>query len=265
MGISHDIRPKKVHPAGHKVKKEEHASDVFIDHPEHIEIETDSINYSSIDSSKEHSKLEDDFFNYDSKHSHPKRDEISENRAGSSASKWILSLCIFALAGLVVYQNYEMIGQKIGLLGKEEPVEKTEKEETYTGTSSATSETSTTTPAATTTPATTAPATTTPTTSTVAATQTIDKSLISLSVLNGNGITGSADAVADTLKAVGFNPTNITNARKFTYTDTIIYYQTGKLAEAQLVEDVLSARTTSLEESNTIAGKYNVVVVVGKN
>lgn len=266
MGISHDIRPKKVHPLGHSAKKK-HTEDIYIDHPEHIEIETDSLNFSSIETTEEHQRLEDEFFS--SKNSDKSRkeqetnlnNESYQNNKSSALSKWIITLFMIALVGVIAYQNYDTIGQKIGILDKKAVEENNEEEETYTSTSSSTSTTpTTTTPAATTTPA-----TTTPTTSTVAATQTIDKSTISLSVLNGNGITGSADAVADILKAAGFNPTNITNARKFTYTDTIIYYQTGKLAEAQLVEDTLSTRTTSLEESNTIAGKYHVLVVVGKN
>lgn len=239
MGISHDIRPKKVYRYGEK--------------PAHsIDIEDDDVknSSSSIDTGHEHEELEDDFFdNQKQRKSKPLKTDVDKK---SPVPKWLAMIFVLALFGMLAYQNYDLVLKYIGLLPKDKP-ETTEKTETYTSTSSTPT---TETPATTTTPTVTAPVATTPT---------IDKTSITLSVLNGNGIKGSAEAVSQTLKTAGFNPTKVANAKTFSYTSTYIYYQTGKETEAGLVATALAGRTIVKQLSDAIAGNYNVLVVVGTN
>jgi hypothetical protein len=94
----------------------------------------------------------------------------------------------------------------------------------------------------------------------------IDKSTITISVLNGSGVKNSAQTVANTLTSAGYNVAGTANARSFNYTKTFIYYKTGKLEQANLVQGSLSDRQTEVQLSNSVVGaKYDIVVVVGKN
>lgn len=241
MGISHDIRPKKVYRYG---EKPAHSIDIEEDPKE---------SSSSISTDHEHEQLEDDFF-YNEKQKKEKHLRTDFEKK-SSVPKWLAMIFVLALFGMLAYQNYDLVLKYVGLLPKDK-AETTEKTETYTSTSS----TSTTeTPSATTGTTTTVPATTTP----AVVTPTIDKSAITLSVLNGNGIKGSAESVSQTLKTAGFNPSKVANAKTFSYTSTYIYYQTGKEAEAGLVATALAGRTIVQQLSDAIAGNYNVLVVVG--
>ncbi|MEK7096434.1 MAG: LytR C-terminal domain-containing protein [Patescibacteria group bacterium] len=97
-----------------------------------------------------------------------------------------------------------------------------------------------------------------------ATTATATKADGTLQVLNGNGVAGEAAKVKATLTADGFTVLSVTNARKFSYQTTIVYYQTDKQAFAELVKTSLSARSVTIEQSDAIAGKYTAVVVVGK-
>ncbi|MEI7792353.1 MAG: LytR C-terminal domain-containing protein [Candidatus Berkelbacteria bacterium] len=92
---------------------------------------------------------------------------------------------------------------------------------------------------------------------------TIDKKAIKMNVLNGNGISNSAVLVKNILVKAGFTVSSVTNAKKFTYPTTIVYYKTGKEAEAELVKDALSTRSVTTELYDGI-GSLDVQVVVGK-
>lgn len=92
---------------------------------------------------------------------------------------------------------------------------------------------------------------------------TIDKKSIKMNVLNGNGISNSAVAVKNILVKAGFTVSSVANARKFTYPTTIVYYKTGKEAEAELVKDALSTRSVTTELYDGI-GSLDLQVVVGK-
>lgn len=241
MGISHDIRPKKVYRYGEA--------------PAHnVDIKEEDLreSSSSIETGHEHEQLEDDFF-YNEKKKREKPLKTGTERK-SSVPKWLAAIFILALFGLLAYQNYDAVLKYVGLLpqNKSETAEKTE---TYTNTPT-TSQTET--------PSTTSESTTTATPTTPAVTApVIDKALITLSVLNGNGIKGSAESVSQTLKTAGFSPTKVANARSFSYTSTYIYYQTGKETEAGLVATALAGRTIIQKLDDAIAGNYNVLVVVG--
>lgn len=96
---------------------------------------------------------------------------------------------------------------------------------------------------------------------------TIDKASISISVLNGSGVKSAANTLAELLVADGFTIKYTGNARSFNYQNTIIYFKTGKDAEANLIKTSLDAsHQTEIEESNTVTGNlYDIVVVAGKN
>jgi len=98
-----------------------------------------------------------------------------------------------------------------------------------------------------------------------ATTPAIDKSRIVISVLNGCGVKNAARNAADILTTAGFNVANTSNAKSFSYASSIIYYKSGKEAEANLVKEALADRVSETEKSDTIVGiKYDIVVVVGK-
>jgi len=95
----------------------------------------------------------------------------------------------------------------------------------------------------------------------------IDKSQISISVLNGSGIKLAAKTASDILVANGFTIKYTGNASSFNYQKTYIYFKTGKEAEANLVKQALEdSYSVLLKESNTVTGNlYDLVVVTGKS
>ncbi|OQB05950.1 MAG: hypothetical protein BWY19_00617 [bacterium ADurb.Bin212] len=107
----------------------------------------------------------------------------------------------------------------------------------------------------------TAPATTTPTEETPVS---LDKSAVQVKVLNGNGISGSAATVQKILVDNGFIIDGVSNASNFNYESTTIYYNTGKSPEAELIKGILSGYTVTMFENPQVAGKFDVIVVVGK-
>jgi len=92
----------------------------------------------------------------------------------------------------------------------------------------------------------------------------IDKSTIKLKVLNGNGISGSAAVLADILKTNGFVVESVTNASRFTYENTTIYFNTGKSAESELIKQSLTNYNVLSYENPSVTGNYDIIVVVGK-
>lgn len=127
----------------------------------------------------------------------------------------------------------------------------------------ATSETATPTAVITTTPsATPKPVATVTPSPTAVPTSTPTKSSITMRVLNGTTTPGLAATVRTTLQQAGFTVRTVGNASNQTYAASVIYYQTGHLADAQAVQTALSAYKPTLEESAT-AAPDNVLVVVG--
>lgn len=91
-----------------------------------------------------------------------------------------------------------------------------------------------------------------------------DLSSISIKVLNGNGVSGSAIEAKELLQQNGFTVSEVGNARLFSYQNTTIYYKSGKEAEATLVKDGLGKSGATLTLSDSIVGTFDIVVVVGK-
>lgn len=91
----------------------------------------------------------------------------------------------------------------------------------------------------------------------------LDKSGVRISVLNGNGIKGSAEKVATQIENAGYSVNNTSNAKVFSYEHTIIYYKTGKIDYANDLKSTLNNRVIDLVESSSITGTFDMVVVVG--
>ena len=264
MGIGNDIKPKKVYrykPHQHDPFKSHH-------HNEHKKVSEDSAEQ-RLDSeettrynSEKTEDLEDDFF-HDYNETKPKTKKVKEEHNSDGFlfqnlnAKNVTWLLIIALAIVVLYQNFESIK---GLFVQPDATSKNSNssDEYYEGTTSKNSNLSTLTNSninentnLSSTPVGSAPAA-------------IDKSSIILKVLNGNGIAGSADTVSATLKAAGFSPAKSANARKFTYPESIIYYKTGQEEAANLVEAALPELVATIENSDSVVGTFDVIVVVGK-
>lgn len=271
MGISDDIHPAiRPHP---KKKPQEKPLE-----PDEIKIKYSREEDEEDDDSLKHqrSQMEDDFFddfrtkqkNYYNEENTRQQIEKSEEepkiinkketapqpkKHGNPMTKWVVLLVLILIA-LLVWQNWSKISKVIGWDDKADSTEESlpNYSSATTGTDY-TNGTTSSTPTATSTPA---PAATT--------TPSIDQSKITIQLLNGNGISGSANQVKTQLVAAGFTIDSVTNARKFSYPSSIIYYKTGKSAEADLVKSALSDRQCELTNSDTIVGNYDIVVVIGK-
>ena len=271
MGIGNDIKPKRPHqttphrPKAPTPQIEEEVVSIKHEEAPEVEVEKPKRHFDSfavpdlipVDEVEELDHLKNNFFDEDDhtfldhkKKPHPADDK--KQKAFNFFKKYLIWIFVLILAAVIIWQNFDTIAPKID----NEEKEATNTTDKYVITpAEETTETPTTTPA----PAATPAPTTTPAVDNAAA-----KSALSLVVLNGNGIAGSADKISATLKAAGFLPSKTANAKNFNYTDTYIYYRTGKAAEAQLVKDALPNQSCILEESTTLAGKYEVTVVVGK-
>jgi hypothetical protein len=93
--------------------------------------------------------------------------------------------------------------------------------------------------------------------------QTVEKSSISIKVLNGSGVNNAATNIEKELEKQGFTVSAIGTAKN-PYTQSVIYYKTdADKSKAQLVKDSLTSISCTLQKSS-IADKYDVLVVVGK-
>lgn len=166
----------------------------------------------------------------------------------------VLVVLLLLMVAAAVYQNFDQI-KKLFLTDKNiSTTSETAKEiSATTETASTNNQTATTT---------TPPATTEQPAAAATAPAVIDKSSFTIRVSNGNGVSGSGYKVASSLKSLGFNVVSTGNASTYNYKTTIVYYQAGKEAEANLVKDALATRTVSTELSATLTS-YTILVIVG--
>jgi hypothetical protein len=82
-------------------------------------------------------------------------------------------------------------------------------------------------------------------------------------VLNGTKESGAAGTARTTLTKAGFTVRTIGNAKNQDYTDTYVYYQSGRKAEADQVAAALSSYKPVLQESS-LASPDMVLIVIGK-
>ena len=93
--------------------------------------------------------------------------------------------------------------------------------------------------------------------------QEIDKSTITITVLNGNGLLGAADKMKKELENQGFKVSFIGDASRMDYPETIIRYQPGSRKKAEMIAEVLKgAYTTKLEETQ-VSQETEIVIIVG--
>lgn len=91
---------------------------------------------------------------------------------------------------------------------------------------------------------------------------TIDKSTINIKILNGSGISGTAEQTKADLEKEGFKINQIGTA-KSTYPSSIIYYKDNKEAEARLFTGYLQIEP-QLEKNDQLVGEYDLLYVIGK-
>ena len=251
MGISDDIKPKKSYRYSSRKEKDDFVDD-DTDNKEEAGVEEEP---------KNKDELENDFF-ADSKNKHresPRLEAEPKEHHRSPVGKIILILMVLALVVVIIYQNFDLIknlaGDKFNIFSNNQNSATTisnlnandnvnsnsnanSNQNLNTNQSNANLNTNT------------APV--------------IDKTAVVIEVLNGNGITGSADKVKSLLATAGYTVAKVTNAKKFTYPDTLIYYKTGQEAVATDIKATLVGYQTTTENSDTVVGSYDIVVIVGK-
>jgi len=248
MGISDDIKPKKSYRYSSRTKRQDDLKESM------KEGDSVDVEKTTLDDKED---LEDDFFQ---RHASDRFDDEKPvpRRQHTGAGKIILILMVVVLIVVVCYQNFDSV---TNLLDKNFNLFTQDNSNTYTSNTydnknssqnrnvNLNSNTNTSllndNLNANSTPA-------------------IDKSLIKIEVLNGNGVTGSAEKLKSVLTNVGYTVSKVANARRFTYPDTIIYHKTGDETTAQDIKAVLTGYQTLIENSDSIAGTYDIVIVVGK-
>jgi len=94
---------------------------------------------------------------------------------------------------------------------------------------------------------------------------TLDKSKITIQLLNGNGIRGDAVKVKTILEKDGWKVITYGNANSFNYQNTLVYYKKGEEEVAKAVAETLknNDRQTAIHESTTLT-KYDIQIILGK-
>jgi len=100
-------------------------------------------------------------------------------------------------------------------------------------------------------------------TSTPTPAKSVDRSTVSVTVRNGAGIEGCAQAAADILKGKGYSIAGVGNANQFVYDRTLVVYKDQRDAATQVVSDLPKAElvpSRGMYEFGT-----DILVVVGKD
>lgn len=258
MGISDDIKPKK---SPRKTEDDAKDPDEIIIHHREPEIEY------PFSQDAELEQREEDFFSSD----YPKENinkpiekepdaRSNLGKRGNPMTKWVIILIII-LVGLLIWQNYSKIIEITGLKkllnsSNESDLESYNSDmqgTDYTSQVNSNSNSATTN------------SDQNQTSTATTATPTIDKSAITIEILNGNGISGSAGSVKDQLTGAGFTVDKVANAYNFNYEKTIVYFKTGKNTEADLIKNALSNRQCETSNDDSVVGNYDIVVVVGQS
>lgn len=89
----------------------------------------------------------------------------------------------------------------------------------------------------------------------------MEKSQVTISILNGSGKKGAATALKKELERTDFAVSSVGTAKKI-YNNTLIYYKDSR-DKAKLVQEALVGREPELQQSSA-TGKYDILIVVGK-
>lgn len=94
----------------------------------------------------------------------------------------------------------------------------------------------------------------------------LDRSSVSVEVLNGSGVIGAASKASDILKNLGYNVTSTGNADNFDFTDTEVHVKSTKSKFAGLVKsDLSSSYTVNVASADLDASaSADIRVIVGK-
>lgn len=247
MGISDDIKPKKSYRYSSRKERNDFVNDDSDDNED---------SEPELGESKTKDDLENDFFEH-SRDQRPVHRLETEPKEPRHFGKVILILMVLALVVVIIFQNIDLIknlaGDKFKIFSNNQNSAPTESnldtndnnnfnsdanQNLNTNQSSVNLNTN--------------------------AAPVIDKTTVVIEVLNGNGVTGSADKVKSLLVTAGYTVSKVTNAKKFTYPDTLIYYKTGQEIVATDIKATLVGYQTTLENSDTIVGTYDIVIIVGK-
>lgn len=94
----------------------------------------------------------------------------------------------------------------------------------------------------------------------------LDRSKLTIEVLNGSGIGGAAKKASDALTALGYNVISSGNAESFDYTKTVIEVKSSKSDYLPLLKKDLSSIYTIGDSSSNLeaSASANARVIVGK-
>lgn len=93
----------------------------------------------------------------------------------------------------------------------------------------------------------------------------LDRSKLTVSVLNGSGVVGAASKMAELLRSLGYKIGSTGNAANFDYVDTPIEVKSASSSYLSLLKKDLQGSYTIGSTSATLAtGSADAVVVVGK-
>ena len=259
MGIANDISPKK------KSTRKDISKDNSKVAGENFEININNVpKYTDDPFVFDHNEKQDDTPESEEAEKKEKGKEIEHKeyfgnngeKKGNPMTKWVVFLIIILIL-LLLYQNYSFVS---GIFSKDksENAKEVSNESLYendytTETLNTTSESDV------------AQESATEEDTATTTTPTIDRASLNISVLNGNGISGSAKEVKTTIESAGFSVSHVGNALKFSYINTEIYYNIGKVTEAEDLKSVITNRIVGISENSSITGNYDMVVVVGAN
>ena len=84
-----------------------------------------------------------------------------------------------------------------------------------------------------------------------------------VSVLNGTGIGGLADATADYLQEHGILEPSTGNADRYDYAESLIYVHTGKVFTAETIAGLLGLAPTAVVEISGATAEADIIVILG--
>jgi len=276
MGISDDIKPKRSSYSGHDHYSN---SDHLFDDLDDIEIKKPAFHHSAAEHQRKEYEsredLENEFFanqihkKEEPKHYDPDEEEPEQpqkhthhKHKNGRFAKVMIWFMVLALAGLLVWQNKSdiitLVKEKV-LKEKtaSSPVEDQKTDDYYSG------ETTSNTNSNANNNSNTNAVNTNAATAQTAAPSSINKAGVKIEILNGNGIKNSGAKLKSDLVSAGFTIEKTANAKNFNYATTLIYYKTGKDAEADLVKSTITGKDVTMENNDTLAGAYDVVIVLG--
>ena len=95
----------------------------------------------------------------------------------------------------------------------------------------------------------------------------LDKTELTIKILNGTGIPGAANGMAEVLEAAGYEGIKTGNADNYDYQESIIQIKESKSAYLSLLTEDLTTDYTLAQESETLAEEedFDVMIILGKN